>query len=55
MTAWHKCPECDGDGIVDQETYDRYGISAKAVTCDNCWGSGEIEVELDDLLEEEDQ
>ena len=52
--TWRPCPECDGAGIVERETYDRYGISAKDVTCYNCSGSGEVAIDWEDDLLEDD-
>lgn len=46
---WTDCPECEGEGTVEVETYHRDMISAKDVTCDNCGGSGEV------LIDEEDE
>ena len=53
-TVWIPCPECDGYGIVERETYHRDMISAKDVPCENCGGSGEVAInDEDDLLEDD--
>lgn len=51
--AWTDCPECNGEGIVERETYHRDMISARDETCGNCGGSGEIQVEEADLIEDD--
>ena len=45
METWIDCPECNGEGTVEQETYHRDMISARDVTCPRCGGYGEIQTE----------
>lgn len=45
---WKDCPECDGEGTVERETYHRDMISAKDVPCENCGGCGEVLIEDDE-------
>lgn len=51
---WATCPECEGEGTVEQETYHRDMISAKDVQCSNCGGCGEVQIEDEDDLIEDD-
>lgn len=51
---WVPCPECNGSGVVEEETYHRDMISAKDVECRNCGGCGEVQIESDDDLLEDD-
>ena len=52
---WKRCPECDGEGTVERETYHRDMISVNDVPCDNCGGSGEVLIEADKDLIDEDE
>ena len=40
------CPECDGNGYIGKYTVNEYGCSAWSERCDECDGTGEIEVPL---------
>ena len=54
MIYWDTCPECEGTGTVEQETYHSDMISAKDVDCQNCGGCGEIQIEEDDEDDEQE-
>jgi len=47
-----KCPDCDGEGIVDVEVYRPHNvdrdvgvIDVKPMECETCGGTGRVEVE----------
>lgn len=38
----HTCPDCHGQGVVNQVSRTAFGTMSRTVTCDKCHGTGEI-------------
>jgi len=45
--AWHECPECQGDGVVDYDETTPHGPVQSIQTCQTCGGYGEVAKEVD--------